>query len=157
VPASTRGRCAPAAMAFSHVQLPNILWFACTDSGCVGATQARELRGLLAWGYFVSGCDDTRAYLWSLAGTANPTAVCVCRHGKETASPVGYERHLSQFRKAILSLFRGGMAGASGGGRGVGSRPCRCVTTPGSRRAMLSLSHRGHRLRAPGTSRVLVL
>jgi len=46
-------------MAFSHVKLLNLQEFACANGGCVSAAQARKLRGLLAWGYFVSGCDDT--------------------------------------------------------------------------------------------------
>src|SRR5215813_2833587 len=106
------------------VDTPLLLWHstceateytgvACANSGGVSATQARKLRGLLAWGYFVSGCDDTRAYLWNLVGTANSRDVCVCRHGRETASPVGYERHLSQFRKSVPSLCEGGMSGVS--------------------------------------------
>jgi len=80
----------PGAMTWSHVKLPNIQWFACADSDCVSAMQARKLRGLLAWGYFVSGCNDTWVRLWNLTGTANSTDICMCRQGRETASPVGY-------------------------------------------------------------------
>jgi len=73
-----------------HVKLLNIQGVTCADGGCVSAPQARKLGGLLAWGSFVSGCNDTRAYPWNLAGTANSTDVCMCRHGRETAPPVGY-------------------------------------------------------------------
>ena len=66
-------------MAFSYVKLLNIQGFVCTDSGCVSATQPWKLREFLAEGYFVSGCDDTWAYLWNPIGTANSTDVCVCR------------------------------------------------------------------------------
>src|SRR5438128_8954890 len=49
-----------------HVKLLNIQGVTCADGGCVSAPQARKLGGLLAWGSFVSGCNDTRAYLWNL-------------------------------------------------------------------------------------------
>jgi len=49
----------PPAMAFSPVNLLDIQGFGCANGGCVSAAQAWKLRGLLAWGYFVSGCDDT--------------------------------------------------------------------------------------------------
>ena len=148
----------PCCYGIPHMKLLNIQWVACTDGSGVSATQARKLRGLLVWGYFVSGCNDTWAYLWNLAGTANSTDVCVCRHGRETASPVGYERHLSQFRKSMPPLFGSSMSGASSVGGGAAWKPCRCVTTPeGSVGAMLLLSHRCHRRRALETSRALVL
>src|SRR5262245_15955613 len=103
-------------MAFSHMKLLNIQWLAYADSNCVSATQARKLRGLLAWGYFVSGCDDTLTYLWNLVDTTNSTDVNVYTHARETASPVGDKRHHSQFKKSLPLLFRDSIAGGSRGG-----------------------------------------
>ena len=158
MPASILCRCTPGAVACPYVKLLNTQWFACANSGCLSAIQAWRLRGLQARGYFVSGCDDTWAYLWDLAGAANATDVCVCRHDRETASPVGYERHLSQFRKSLPLLFRGKMSGARSRGGRSGVEACRCVTTPGLiARARLLRSPQCHRRRAPGTSRALVL
>jgi len=93
--------------------------FGCVDRGCISTTQTWKLREFLVRGYFVSGYDDTLISLGNLVGTANSTDVCVCRHDRETASPVGYERHLSQFRKSLLPLCRDSMAGGSSGGEGA--------------------------------------
>jgi hypothetical protein len=116
MPASTLCRGTPGAMAFSYVKLLHIQGLVCNDSGCVSATQTRKLREFLTQGYFVSGCDDTWTHLWNLVDTTNSTDVNVCKHGRETASPVGDKRHLSQFRKALLPLFRDSIAGGSRGG-----------------------------------------
>src|SRR5438093_13193533 len=61
----------------------------------------------------------------------NPTDMCACRHGREIASPVGYERHLSQFRKSIRPSSEAEFLVPAVSIGGAAQKPCRCGTTPG--------------------------
>jgi hypothetical protein len=157
VPASPLCRPGPSSMACPHIQPLNVQLLAYTENGCGSIALARELRGFLVEGSFMSGCDDTASWHGNLAGLPSPTDVCVCGHSRGIVPSVGHKRHLSQFRKSTQPFSRGRNADASSLGGRPAEKPCRCGTTPRLiARVMLALSRRGHRRRVPGTSRVRV-